>query len=64
MTALVVVLGVLVSWGFVFLALDRLLDKPVREIRLRVRVLPVPELDLVVLANADSGKTGTAIPRR
>ncbi|SES11483.1 hypothetical protein [Actinokineospora terrae] len=62
-----VLLGVLVSWGFVFLSLRLLVRGPVREIRVRVRLLPVPVLDVVVTAaavNGDSGKTGRAIPRR
>ncbi|RLK54486.1 hypothetical protein [Actinokineospora cianjurensis] len=62
-----VLLGVLLSWGFVFLSPRLLVRGPVREIRVRVRLLPVPVLDVVVTggaANGDSGKAGRAIRRR
>ncbi|WP_157440336.1 hypothetical protein [Actinokineospora inagensis] len=48
MTALVVLLAVLMSWGFVFLLLRWLLGKPVREIRVVVRPLPLPSVEIVV----------------
>ncbi|MBM7771850.1 hypothetical protein JOD54_002054 [Actinokineospora baliensis] len=64
MTALVVLLVVCASWGFVFLLLRWLLAKPVREIRISVRALPLPALEVVVVSDGNSGKTGTAIRRR
>ncbi|MCP2271628.1 hypothetical protein [Actinokineospora diospyrosa] len=64
MTALIVLLGVCVSWGFVFLLLRWLLAKPVREIRVSVRPLPGVALEVVVVPDPHSGKMGTAIRRR